>query len=107
MRYSRLCRRLRECRSPVGVAFAFPSIIASVKLRGAKGSYAMLSRATHEAGCGGRTYHHISGAFYRCAQFQNVNVRQIYGMSKRIDTPMAVIVFFFDFLVGDNKISPL
>ncbi len=52
-------------------------------------------------------YHHISGAFSRCAQFQNVNVRQIYGMSKRIDTPMAVIVFFFDFLVWDNKISPL
>lgn len=80
MRYSRLCRRLREsavapgvslsstlgysyaslsrashgCRDMMfplsgGVAFALPSVIASVKLRGAKGSYAMLSRATHEA----------------------------------------------------------
>ena len=32
-----------------GYRLALPSVIASVKLRGAKGSYAMLSRATHEA----------------------------------------------------------
>lgn len=98
MRYSRLCRRLRESAVAPGVSL---SLYPRLLIRHAFTSYARGLRVV------ARLYHHISGAFSRCAQFQNVNVRQIYGMSKRIDTPMAVIVFFFDFLVWDNKISPL
>jgi len=37
-----------------GYRFALPSVIALVKLRRAKGSYATLSRATHEVGSGGQ-----------------------------------------------------